>query len=176
MPTDLGEDIYTLVFDHVEDMASLRSTAQVISAIKSHPLRGVVFRRALHRHIRLSSNDLATTEALVKFLINESSSNGAFAQDIRSLALSLGPSRNADYDTPEQRLMITNAENLVKILPQFFGSTINLRHLTWTGIPFPDVENLEILAKLPRLESLTVDCATGLWSGEDMDEKDEYWV
>jgi hypothetical protein len=176
MYSELNEDIYTSVFEHVDDLPSLRSTIEAISISKYHPLHNIVFRRLLRRPLRFSSDTLEATEALIEFLVDKSHADGVSAERIRWIELSLGPSRSAYIDSKELRSMVGHAAHLVKILPRMFAITTNLRHLTWTKIPLPDVENLKVLAELPRFESLSVDCATGLWSGRNMDELDEYWA
>jgi hypothetical protein len=182
MAIDLNEDLHTLVFNHVDDQETLKKTITALSICKSHPLRNVLFRRLLQRSLRLSSDAIDATRPLIELLVDHSQSDAASVQRIRKMELSLGPSRNMFSfgfgDGPratEARLRMANAITLVDLLPRFFAVTTNLRHLTWSNVPLPDPENLKVLAMLPRLESFSVDCATGVWSGRNMDDADEYW-
>lgn len=176
MAHELNEDICTLVFDHVHDFACLQATIEAVSISKTSCLRDVLFRRLLQRPLRLSSDAMDGIEPLIELLLNKFHTDSRSAERIQRIELSLGPSRNANFDDDPRRLMIKQASRLVEMLPRLFSVTTNLRHLTWTKIPLPDEKNLQVLAALPHLESISVDCATGLWSGRNMDNRDEYWV
>jgi hypothetical protein len=181
MQQDLNEDILTAVFDRVHDLPTLKRSVDAVSVSKTHGLRHVLRRRLLQRQINLSSHMLSETQTLIKFLtqLQDSTDGEALVTRIRFLALYLGPSRNAHRATflrdPHLDDRIQEGGALSQSVNPLLQVATNLRHLSWDKAPFPNAEQLKILSLLPLFDSLAVDCATGSWSGRNLDECDEYW-
>ncbi|OBZ74195.1 hypothetical protein A0H81_06183 [Grifola frondosa] len=183
MPILLDEDLFNLVCEHIHDLATLSLTARAIAISKTHPLRNALVRRILRRSIRLSSSEktLELSKALINYLLLTSQSASIRAENLREISVSLGPSKNGIEEFWYQEIKddyshdLARAQALAEMLPHFLSLTTNIRKLTWIRAPLPDSGTLNILASLPRLQSFSIDCATGEWSGRNMDDKDEYW-
>ncbi|KAF9793409.1 hypothetical protein BJ322DRAFT_127112 [Thelephora terrestris] len=163
MTAILNEDILTLIFAHIFDFAVLRTAAVAIKNSNQHPLRSVVLRRLLQLPLRLSSENLEDSKALIKNLVH----NVGRAQLVRDIAIVLGPSRKYIAERQEfhnARLaedlkQAERAEALVESIPELLKQTTNVWHLDWSDSPPPNRETVEELSKNSAFTHLSLDCS-----------------
>jgi hypothetical protein len=163
MTAILNEDILTLIFAHIFDFEVLRTAAAAIKSSNQHPLRSVVLRRLLQLPLRLSSENLEDSKALIKNLVN----NVGRPQLVRDIAIVLGPSRKYIAERQEfynARLVedlkqAERAEALVESIPELLKQTTNIWHLDWSDSPPPNRETVEELSKNSAFTHLSLDCS-----------------
>ena len=165
MTAILNEDILDLIYSHTFDFEDLRTTATAVAINKHHPLRGIVLHRLLQLPLRLSSEDLEDSTALIDHFVR----NAARADLIREIAIILGPSRKAIAESgrfgrgtrPEDVRQAERAEALVESLPELLRRTGNLQRLDWTKSPPPSKETLKVLFEHSRVTHVSFDCSVG---------------
>ena len=163
MTVALNEDIFTLIYSYVFDFEVLRTTTIAVVISKQHPLRNVTLRRILQLPLRLSSEDLNDSKALIDYLVRKP----AHADLVRNLTIVLGPSRKtiAEHERfgeevlPEDLEQAERAEALVALLPELLRRTENLQCLDWFRSPPPSREVLEGLVEHTRITHLSLDCS-----------------
>lgn len=163
MTVALNEDIFTLIYSHIFDFEVLRTTAVAVAVSKQHPLRNVALRRILQLPLRLSSEDLNDSKALIDHLIRKP----AHADLVKNLTIVLGPSRKtiAEHERfgeevlPADLEQAERAEALVILLPELLKCTENLQHLDWSRSPPPSREVLKELSEHSRITHLSLDCS-----------------
>ena len=142
MTTVLNADIIGLIYSQTFDFDTLRSTAAATTIDEQHPLRDVILRRLLQLPLPLSSENLEDSKALIDHLVH----NPVYAELVRDIAVTLGPSQKSiaedanlgrgayteDFEQAER------AEALVELLPKLLRCTKNLRHLDWSRSPLPN--------------------------------------
>jgi len=159
----LNEDIFTLIYSHIFDFKVLRTAATAVAISNQHPLRNVVLRRLLQLPLRLSSEDLHDSRALVDHLVQRT----AHADLVRDIAIVLGPSRKtiAEHERfgeealPEDLEQAERAEALVAFLPELLRRTENLQRLDWSRSPPPSKQTLKELSERSHLTHLSLDCS-----------------
>ena len=163
MTVTLNEDIFTLIYSHVFDFEGLRATATAVSIHKQHPLRNVILRRLLQLPLRLSSESLDDSKALIEYLVRKATS----ADLVQDIGIVLGPSRKsiAEHERfgeealPEDLEQAERAEALVALLPELLNRTRNLQHLDWSRSPPPSKEILKELSEHSLITNLSLDCS-----------------
>jgi len=163
MTITLNEDIFTLIYSHIFDFEVFRTTAIAVAIGKQHPLRNVTLRRILQLPLRLSSEELNDSKALINHLVREPT----HADLVRNLAIVLGPSRKtiAEHERfgeevlPEDLEQAERAESLVTLLPELLRCTRNLQCLDWSKSPPPSSETLKELSEHSRITHLSLDCS-----------------
>jgi hypothetical protein len=163
MTATLNEDTLTLIYSNAFDFTDLRTAATAIATEKQHPLRDVVLRRLLQLPLRLSSENLDDSKALIDHL----SQNPRYAELVREITVILGPSRKyiAEHQLyggradPEDPKRAERAEELVGQLPKLLRRTVNLQRLDWSRSPLPSKEVLVELSEHSRVTHVSLDCS-----------------
>lgn len=156
----INEDVYALVYDHIHELSSVRSTLDAISVSKKHPLQNVLYRRILRMPLRFSSDAPAETAALIDFMVHKRFTEPSHA---RVVQVALAPCSTDYIDSPELRTRIANAHQLFSTLPSFLSIARNLVHLSWANLPMPDANISNVLVELPVFESFSLDCSPSIW-------------
>ncbi|KAF9648602.1 hypothetical protein BDM02DRAFT_2236310 [Thelephora ganbajun] len=163
MTTALNEDIFTLIYSHVFDFEVLRTAATAIATTNQHPLRNVILHRLLQLPLRLSSENLDDSKALIDHFVR----TVTHADLVQDIAIVLGPSRKtiAEHERfgeealPEHLEQAERAEALVESLPDLLRLTENLQRLDWSRSPPPSREILKELSEHSLITSLSLDCS-----------------
>lgn len=163
MNVTLNEDIFTLIYSHTFDFEVLRITVTAISINKQHPLHNVVPRRLLQLPLRLSSETLKDSKALIDHFVH----NPTHVDLVRDIAVVLGPSRKTiarnveiwGNARPEELEKVERAEVLFGLLPGLLVRTGNLQHLDWSKYPPPNGEILKGLSEQSFTGHLSLDCS-----------------
>lgn len=163
MTVSLNEDIFTLIYSYTFDFEVLRTTATAIATNKQHPLHRVVLRRLLQLPLRLSSENLRDSKALIDHFVHNSTHVGL----IRDIVIVLGPSRKSIAEHErfreiiryEDRERAERAEDLVELLPELLRRTEYLQRLDWFKYPPPNREILKALSKRSLINHLSLDCS-----------------
>ena len=153
----LNEDIFTLIYSHIFDFHVLWTTAIAVAAYKHHPLRDVLLRRLLQLPLRLSSQHLDDSKALIDHFAR----NDARANLVRDVVVVLGPLKGY-WTRPSELKQTENADVLTKLLPRLLGRTENLRRLDWSRFPSPGRDILEELLDHSLISHISIDCAWDL--------------
>lgn len=163
MTVALNEDIFTLIYSHIFDFEVLRASATAVATDGQHPLRNVILRRLLQLPLRLSSESLDDSKALIDHLVRKAT----HADLVRDVTVVLGPSRKsiAEHERygeevlPEDLEQAERAEALVALLPELLKHTGNLQHLDWSRSPPPSEETLKELSEHSLITDLSLDCS-----------------
>ena len=163
MTVALNEDIFTLIYSHIFDFEIFRATATAVVIDKQHPLRNVILRRLLQLPLRLSSENLDESKALIDHFVQKAT----HADLVRDVAVVLGPSRKyiAEHERygeevlPEYLEQAERAEALVALLPELLKHTGNLQHLDWSRFPPPSEEIFRELSQRSLFTDLSLDCS-----------------
>lgn len=160
----LNEDIFVLIYSYVFDFEALCATATAVAVERHHPLRNIILRRVLQLPLRLSSEKLDDSKALIDHLVHKP----AHANLVRDLAIVLGISRKAIAERERYHIGRVNprcfeelerAEVLAPLLPGLLRCTENLQRLDWSKSPPPSEEALDELSKRSRMVHLSLDCS-----------------
>lgn len=162
MAIALNEDIFTHIYSYIFDLEVLRATATAVAIKKQHPLRNVTLRRFFQLPLRLSSEDLDCSKALINHLVRKP----AHTDLVRDMAIVLGPSRKiiAEQERfgqevlPEELEQAERADTLAALLPELLKRTKNLQRLDWSKSPLPSRETLEELSEHSLFTDLSLDC------------------
>ena len=174
MTVALNEDTFTLIYSYIFDFEVLRATATAVVINEQHPLRSVTFRRLLQLPLRLSSENLGDSKALIDHLVR----NAAHAELVQDITVVLGPSRKsiAEHERfgeevlPKDLEQAERAEALVALLPELLKVTRNLQHLDWSRSPPPSNEALKELSEHSLITDLSLDCSVESWFVPDPSE------
>lgn len=163
MAVTLNEDIFTLIYSYIFNFDVLRTATTAIAINKKHPLRQVVLRRLLQLPLRLSSEDLRGSKALIDHFARNPTQAGL----VRDVAIFLGPSRRSIVENElfwgnvrhEDLEKAERGEALVEMLPKLLSHTENLRYLDWSRCPHPNRETLKELSEHSLISHLSLDCS-----------------